>query len=56
MLLEPNYWRAMEHGYMNLRCRWNPGCPGWIKANTTEYEDSKREEFVMHESFVDLLP
>ena len=53
MLLELNYRRTMEYGYMNLRCHWNPGCPGWIKPNTTEYDDLKKDEFVMDESFVD---
>ena len=56
MLLELNYRRIMEHGYMNLRCHWNPGCPGWIKPNATEYDDQKKEEFVMHESFKELFP
>ncbi|RPB01294.1 hypothetical protein L873DRAFT_1677084 [Choiromyces venosus 120613-1] len=56
MLLELNYRRVVEHGYMNLRCHWHPGCPGWIKLNTTEYDDFKKEEFVMHKSFMELFP
>ncbi|KAG0135073.1 hypothetical protein HOY82DRAFT_552482 [Tuber indicum] len=56
MLLELNYQRVVEHGYMNLRCHWKPGCPGWIRLNTTEYDDFKKEEFVMHESFMELFP
>ncbi|PWW75958.1 hypothetical protein C7212DRAFT_193723 [Tuber magnatum] len=56
MLLEMNYRRVVEHGYMNLRCHWKPGCPGWIKINTTEYDDFKKEEFVMYRSFMELFP
>ena len=46
----------MEHGYMNLCYHWNPGCPGWIKPNATEYDHLKKEEFVMHEFFKELFP
>ena len=56
MLLKLNYRRIIEHGYMNLRCHWNPGCPGWIKPNATKFDDFKKEEFFMHESFKELFP
>ena len=56
MLLELNYRRIKGQGYMNLRCHWIPGCPGWIKPNATEFDDFKKEEFVMQESFKELFP
>ncbi|CUS10053.1 unnamed protein product [Tuber aestivum] len=56
MLLEMNYRRVVRHGYMNLRCHWKPGCPDWIKPNSTEYDDFKKEESVMYDSFMELFP
>lgn len=43
MLLELNYRRVIKHGFINLRCHWHPGCPAWIKTNSTEIETIKKQ-------------
>jgi len=56
MLRELNYQRAKRKGYMNLRCHWSPGCPGWIKPLTGTYNEIKGEEFYLGQVFKDLFP
>lgn len=56
MLLEMNYRRVIKHGYVNLRCHWQPGCPAWIKTNSTELDINKKEEVVFRTSFQELFP
>ncbi|KAH0613053.1 uncharacterized protein H6S33_009433 [Morchella sextelata] len=56
MLLEMNYLRVLRHGYVNLRCHWQPGCPAWIRANTTETDINKPEEAVFRQGFQELFP
>ncbi|KAF8246496.1 hypothetical protein K440DRAFT_553315 [Wilcoxina mikolae CBS 423.85] len=56
MLRELNYRRAKQRGYMNLRCHWSPGCPGWIKPLTGIYNEIKGEEFYLGQVFKYLFP
>ena len=42
MLRELNYARVRRLGYVNLRCHWDPGCPGWVLPNGLN--DPVREE------------
>ncbi|EFR02021.1 hypothetical protein MGYG_05023 [Nannizzia gypsea CBS 118893] len=48
--------RVIRDGFMNLRCNWSPGCPGWIHPHTTEENAEKPEEASVLKGWTDIFP
>jgi hypothetical protein len=49
--------RVIREGYMNLRCQWYPGCPGWLHPKSAKEEDSeKKEEILVAKAWAELFP
>ncbi|PGH16352.1 hypothetical protein AJ80_05201 [Polytolypa hystricis UAMH7299] len=48
--------RVTREGYMNLRCKWGPGCPDWIRPREIEEDTAKREQLVIAEAWTQLFP
>lgn len=45
-----------REGYVNLRCRWYPGCPEWLHPNDTQEMLAKQEQVVLSRSWHELFP
>ena len=45
-----------REGYVNMRCRWYPGCPGWLNPNDTRETIAKQEQVVLFEILQELFP
>lgn len=48
--------RVTREGYMNLRCHWNPGCPDWLRPGAMDYDEYKREQKILANSWSELFP
>ncbi len=48
--------RVQREGYMNLRCNWDPGCPGWIHPGSIEDDVNKQEQPTLAKSWSELFP
>ncbi|KAK5087448.1 hypothetical protein LTR70_007724 [Exophiala xenobiotica] len=48
--------RVMRHGYMNLRCHWDPGCPERIHPGTSYRDNLKREEIALAGAWAEMFP
>ncbi|KAI9055287.1 hypothetical protein LZ554_000249 [Drepanopeziza brunnea f. sp. 'monogermtubi'] len=48
--------RVIREGYMNLRCHWDPGCPGWMNPGNIEEDVNKQEETMLGKSWSELFP
>jgi len=48
--------RVIREGYMNLRCHWYPGCPGWLKTHAKEKDGEKEEELLVAAAWKELFP
>lgn len=45
-----------RQGYVNMRCRWVPGCPEWLHPDSRDENLSKQEEAVLLDSWNELFP
>lgn len=43
-------------GYVNMRCRWAPGCPVWLHPDSAGENLAKQEEAVLSEAWNELFP
>ncbi|DAA77604.1 TPA_exp: Uncharacterized protein A8136_6150 [Trichophyton benhamiae CBS 112371] len=48
--------RVVRNGFMNLRCAWAPGCPGWINPHNTQEDSAKPEEASVLKGWKDIFP
>ncbi|PBP15639.1 hypothetical protein BUE80_DR013626 [Diplocarpon rosae] len=48
--------RVRREGYVNLRCAWDPGCPGWMRPGMIEEDVNKQEEAILARSWTELFP
>ncbi|MCJ1392861.1 hypothetical protein MMC18_005733 [Xylographa bjoerkii] len=48
--------RVIRHGYMNLRCAWDPGCPEWLHPHETGELLAKQEQGLLARSWGELFP
>lgn len=48
--------RVIREGYVNLRCQWFPGCPGWLHPNAEQEDEEKKEEMYIALAWGDLFP
>jgi hypothetical protein len=48
--------RVIREGYMNLRCQWYPGCPGWLHPNAQQEDEEKKEEMFVAHAWKELFP
>lgn len=48
--------RVMRHGYMNLRCHWDPGCPDRIHPGASYRDNLKREEIALAGAWAEMFP
>ena len=56
MIQRLNSERVIRHGYMNLRCAWDPGCPEWLHPSETGDLLSKQEQGLLAGSWSELFP
>ncbi|MCJ1316524.1 hypothetical protein MMC15_001845 [Xylographa vitiligo] len=56
MIRRLNSKRVIRHGYMNLRCAWDPGCPEWLHPHETGDLLTKQEQGLLAESWSELFP
>lgn len=56
MLQRLNNARVMREGYMNLRCQWDPGCPHWLRPQSDERVNVKKEQKVVGKAWKELFP
>ena len=47
---------VMREGYMNMRCRWSPGCPEWLHSSSPKESLEKQEETLLSRSWNELFP
>jgi hypothetical protein len=47
---------VIRKGYVNLRCAWAPGCPGWLHPGTTEFNEERPEEVEIAGAWMELFP
>ncbi|PBP24316.1 hypothetical protein BUE80_DR004632 [Diplocarpon rosae] len=48
--------RVQREGYVNLRCSWDPGCPGWMRPGMIEEDVNKQEEAMLARAWSELFP
>jgi hypothetical protein len=48
--------RVIREGYMNLRCQWYPGCPGWLHLDAQTEDEEKKEEVLVADAWLELFP
>lgn len=48
--------RVTRHGYMNLRCGWDPGCPEWLHPYDDAELMGKQEQRVLAKVWSELFP
>ncbi|MCJ1380386.1 hypothetical protein MMC17_003489 [Xylographa soralifera] len=56
MITRLNSDRVIRHGYMNLRCAWDPGCPEWLHPHETGELLTKQEQGLLAGSWNELFP
>lgn len=47
---------VIRHGYVNLRCEWDPGCPEWLYPIHSLASLAKQEEAVLSRCWRELFP
>lgn len=47
---------VIRQGYVNMRCRWSPGCPEWLHPSDTHEILAKQEEVVLSQCWHELFP
>lgn len=47
---------VIRHGYVNLRCEWDPGCPEWLYPTHSIASLAKQEEAVLSRCWRELFP
>jgi hypothetical protein len=48
--------RVIREGYMNLRCQWYPGCPGWLHPGSQQVDEEKKEEVLVGKAWKEIFP
>ena len=48
--------RVVRHGYMNIRCHWDPGCPERIHPGNSYKDTMKREEIALARAWAEMFP
>lgn len=56
ILARLNREKVIREGYMNLRCRWFPGCPDWIHPGHLQENGGKMEEWELGQVWSELFP
>ena len=56
MVQRLNSERVIRHGYMNLRCAWDPGCPEWLHPHQSGELLTKQEQGLLARSWGELFP
>lgn len=47
---------VLRQGYVNMRCKWDPGCPEWLHP-TNKHEDlTRQEEMMASKCWAELFP
>ncbi len=47
---------VVRQGYVNLRCKWEPGCPQWLHTNKEQASPTRQEEMMLSKSWAELFP
>lgn len=47
---------SADIGNRNMRCHWEPGCPGWLHPGAVEEDLSKQEETLIAKTWLELFP
>lgn len=56
LLQHLNQDKVVREGYVNLRCQWEPGCPGHIQPHNQTYDPSKEEQQLFLLAWQELFP
>ena len=56
MVRRLKYDYITRHGYMNMRCKWSPGCPEWLHSNSSGETLARQEEIVLVQCWRELFP
>ena len=47
---------VLRQGYVNLRCKWDPGCPEWLHPSNKQETPIHQEEMMVSKSWAELFP
>ncbi|KAK2840512.1 hypothetical protein FQN49_006203 [Arthroderma sp. PD_2] len=48
--------RVTRDGFMNLRCNWQPGCPDWLRPQSTKEDSEKPEQPLVANGWREIFP
>ena len=47
---------VLRQGYVNLRCKWDPGCPEWLHPTNKQETLDRQEEMMASKCWAELFP
>ena len=47
---------VVKQGYVNMRCKWDPGCPEWLHPANKQETLTRQEEMMVSKSWAELFP
>jgi hypothetical protein len=47
---------VVQNGYVNLRCDWDPGCPGWLRPGNRTWDITRQEQAIIGDVWLQLFP
>jgi hypothetical protein len=47
---------VVRQGYVNMRCKWEPGCPEWLHPTNKQESLTRQEEMMLSKSWAELFP
>lgn len=47
---------VLRQGYVNMRCKWDPGCPEWLHPTNKQDTLTRQEEMMVSKSWAELFP
>lgn len=47
---------VLRHGYVNMRCKWDPGCPEWLHPTNKKETLTRQEEMMVSKCWAELFP
>lgn len=56
MIKRLNGQHVLRQGYVNMRCKWEPGCPEWLHPTNKQETLTRQEEMVISKCWAELFP
>lgn len=47
---------VLRQGYVNMRCKWDPGCPEWLHPTNKQETLTRQEEMMASKCWAELFP